>query len=153
MASVENKAVQTARDLCLVFEGLYLKPYLCPANVPTIGVGSTFYENGVKVTLKDPPITKERAMELLEYELLQCLPKVQRLCPQLSEWGDLATGAILDFSFNCGTGALSSSTLRKRINANDVEGARAELMKWVRGGGRVLPGLVRRRAAEAALLN
>lgn len=92
-------------------------------------------------------------MELLEHELLACLPKVQRLCPQLASWGDLATGAILDFSFNCGTGALASSTLRKRINADDVEGARTELMKWVRGGGRVLPGLVRRRAAEAALLN
>ena len=153
MANVESKAVQTARDLCLVFEGLYLKPYLCPAGVPTIGVGSTFYENGVRVTLKDPSITKERAMQLLEHELLACLPRVQNLCPQLSGWGDMATGAILDFAFNCGTGALASSTLRRRINAGDVEGAKAELMKWVRGGGRVLPGLVRRRAAEAVLLN
>lgn len=145
-------AVETARDLCLVFEGLYLKPYLCPAAVPTIGVGSTFYENGVRVTLQDPPITRERAMELLEHELLQCLPKVQRLCPNLADWGEVATGAVLDFAFNCGTGALAGSTLRRRINADDVPGARAELMKWVRGGGKVLPGLVRRRAAEAALL-
>lgn len=145
-------AVETARDLCLVFEGLYLKPYLCPAAVPTIGVGSTFYENGVRVTLQDPPITRERAMELLEHELLQCLPKVHRLCPNLADWGEVATGAILDFAFNCGTGALQASTLRRRINADDPAGARAELMKWVRGGGKVLPGLVRRRAAEAALL-
>lgn len=105
------------------------------------------------MTLADPPITKDRAMELLEHELLACLPKVKKLCPQLSDWGDMATGAILDFAFNCGTGALSGSTLRKRINADDVEGAKLELMKWVRGGGRVLPGLVRRRAAEVALLN
>jgi len=145
-------AVQTARGLCLVFEGLYLKPYLCPAGVPTLGVGSTFYEDGTRVSLKDPPITKERALELLEHELLQCLPKVQRLCPGLADWGEPATGAVLDFAFNCGTGALAGSTLRKRINADDVPGARAELMKWVRGGGRVLPGLVKRRAAEAALL-
>lgn len=145
-------AVQTARDLCLVFEGLYLKPYLCPAAVPTIGVGSTFYEDGTRVTLKDPPITRERAMALLEHELLQCLPRVQRLCPSLADWGEAATGAVLDFAFNCGTGALAGSTLRRRINADDVPGARAELMKWVRGGGRVLPGLVKRRAAEAALL-
>lgn len=135
-----------------MFEGLYLKPYLCPANVPTIGVGSTFYENGVRVTLADPPITKERAMVLLEHELEACLPKVLRLCPVLKDWGSQATGAILDFAFNCGTGALQASTLRKRINADDMEGARAELMKWVRGGGKVLPGLVKRRAAEAALL-
>lgn len=144
--------IQIARDLCLVFEGMYLKPYLCPANVPTIGVGSTFYENGVRVTLADPPVTKERAMELLEHELQACLPKVQRLCPGLKDWGPESMGAILDFAFNCGTGNLQSSTLRKRINADDVEGARAELMKWVRGGGKVLPGLVKRRAAEAALL-
>lgn len=145
-------AVETARGLCLVFEGMYLKPYMCPAAVPTIGVGSTFYEDGTRVTLKDPPITRERAMQLLDHELLACLPKVQRLCPGLADWGEQATGAILDFAFNCGTGALAGSTLRRRINADDVVGARAELMKWLRGGGRVLPGLVKRRAAEAALL-
>lgn len=145
-------AIQTARDLCLVFEGLYLKPYLCPANVPTIGVGSTFYEDGCRVSLADPAITRERAMQLLEHELQACLPKVQRLCPGLADWGEQATGAVLDFAFNCGTGALQGSTLRRRINADDVAGARVELMKWVRGGGRVLPGLVKRRAAEAALL-
>ena len=147
-----NTSIHIARDLCLVFEGLYLKPYLCPANVPTIGVGSTFYENGVRVTLADPPIIKERAMELLVHELSACLPKVERLCPGLKDWGTKSTAAILDFAFNCGTGNLQASTLRKRINADDVEGARAELMKWVRGGGKVLPGLVKRRAAEAALL-
>ena len=98
-----------------MFEGLYLKPYLCPDGVPTIGVGDTRYENGTRVTLADPPITRERAMELLDHELAECLPRV-------------------------------------RINAGDAAGARVELMKWVRGGGRVLPGLVKRRAAEAALL-
>ncbi len=149
---MESKAVQVARDLCLVFEGLYLKPYLCPANVPTIGVGSTFYENGTRVSLADPAISRERAMALLEWELNHCLPKVRRLCPALKDWGEQATGAILDFAFNCGTGALQSSTLRKRINADDLDGAKTELMRWVRGGGKVLPGLVKRRAAEIALL-
>ncbi len=146
------RSIQVARDLCLVFEGMYLKPYLCPANVPTIGVGSTFYESGIRVSLADPPITKDRAMQLLEHELQKCLPAVQKLCPGLAPWGDEATGAILDFAFNCGTGALSASTLRRRINSDDSPGARVELSKWVRGGGRVLPGLVRRRAAEAAIL-
>jgi lysozyme len=145
-------AIQVARDLCLVFEGMYLKPYLCPAAVPTIGVGSTFYESGVRVSLKDPPITRERAMALLEWELEHCLPRVLRLCPGLPAWGEQATGAILDFAFNCGTGALQNSTLRRRINADDDDGARTELMKWVRGGGKVLPGLVRRRAAECSLI-
>jgi lysozyme len=149
---VEDKAIQVARDLCLVFEGMYLKPYLCPANVPTLGVGSTFYENGTRVSLADPAITRERAMALLEWELNHCLPKVRRLCPGLKDWGEQATGAILDFAFNCGTGALQSSTLRKRINADDIDGSKTELMRWVRGGGKVLPGLVKRRAAEIALL-
>jgi lysozyme len=149
---VESKAVQVARDLCLVFEGMYLKPYLCPANVPTIGVGSTFYENGTRVSLADSAISRQRAMALLEWELNHCLPKVRRLCPALKDWGEQATGAILDFAFNCGTGALQSSTLRKRINADDLDGAKTELMRWVRGGGKVLPGLVKRRAAEIALL-
>lgn len=147
-----DTAIETARKLCMVFEGLYLKPYLCPANVPTIGVGSTFYESGRRVTLADPPISRERAMQLLDWELSKCLPRVKELCPTLALWGDEATGAILDFAFNCGTGALAGSTLRRRINADDPEGAKRELMKWVRGGGRVLPGLVRRRAAEVALL-
>ncbi len=147
-----SKPIQIARDLCLVFEGLYLKPYLCPANVPTIGVGSTFYEDGTRVTLADPVITKDRAMELLSHELEQCFPRVMRLCPGLRSWGQDAQGAILDFAFNCGVGALQNSTLRRRINADDPDGSRLELAKWVRGGGRVLPGLVRRRAAEAALL-
>ena len=145
-------AIEVARDLCLVFEGLHLKPYLCPANVPTIGVGSTFYEDGRRVSLADEPITRERAMELLEHELRACLPQVLRLCPALKDWGPQATGAVLDFAFNCGVGALSASTLRRRINADEVDRAKAELMRWVRGGGRVLPGLVKRRAAEAALL-
>lgn len=145
-------AIETAKNLCLVFEGLYLKPYLCPALVPTIGIGSTFYEDGTRVALSDPPITRSRAEELLMWELRQCLPKVQRLCPGLKNWGEEPVGAILDFAFNCGTGALQASTLRKRINAGDVDAAKVELMRWVRGGGRVLPGLVKRRAAEAALL-
>jgi lysozyme len=131
---------------------MYLKPYLCPANVPTIGVGSTFYENGTRVSLADSAISRQRAMALLEWELNHCLPKVRRLCPALKDWGEQATGAILDFAFNCGTGALQSSTLRKRINVDDLDGAKTELMRWVRGGGRVLPGLVKRRAAEIALL-
>lgn len=86
------------------------------------------------------------------WELDRCLPRVVSLCPALKDWGPQATGAILDFAFNCGVGNLQASTLRKRINADDVDGAKIELMKWVRGGGKVLPGLVKRRAAEAALL-
>jgi lysozyme len=70
----------------------------------------------------------------------------------LELWGSSAQAAIIDFTFNLGIGRLQSSTLRKRINSDNIDGAKIELGKWVRGGGRILPGLVKRRAAEAALL-
>jgi lysozyme len=60
--------------------------------------------------------------------------------------------AITDFAFNLGLTRLKASTLRRRLRAGDLAGAAAELRKWVRGGGRVLAGLVLRREAEAALL-
>lgn len=145
-------AIETARALCLTFEGVILHPYLCPAGVPTIGVGTTRYEDGARVTLADTFITRQRAIDLLDHELHATLPRVLRLCPGLPAWGDDATAAILDFTFNLGTGSLQASTLRRRINADDIDGARAELARWVFAGGRRLPGLVRRRAAEAALL-
>lgn len=148
-----DEAITIAAGLCRVFEGLYLRPYLCPAGVGTIGIGSTRYENGVRVSLADAPITQDRAEALLMWELQkEVVPPVTRLCPNLADWGPKPLAAILDFTYNLGSGNLASSTLRKRILADDHEGAKAELMKWVKGGGRVLPGLVKRRAAEAALI-
>ena len=150
---MESDPFKIVTSLCVLFEGLYLKPYLCPAGIPTIGIGSTRYENGVRVTLADPPITKERAYQLLTWELQhECAPRVLRLCQNLPEWGPGAVAAILDFTYNLGSGNLQSSTLRKKILANEKDAAKAELMKWVKGGGRVLPGLVKRRTAEAALI-
>jgi lysozyme len=150
---VESNPVEVAKRLCILFEGVYLKPYLCPAGIPTIGVGSTFYENGTRVTLADPPITRERAEQLLMWELSKnCLPRVLKLCPNLPDWGPEAVAAIMDFVYNLGSGQLQSSTLRKRILADDKEGAKAELMKWVKGGGKVLPGLVKRRTVECSLI-
>lgn len=71
------------------------------------------------------------------------------MCPNLPA---STLGAAADFSFNLGLGAFRGSTLRRRLQAQDWLAARQELARWVRGGGRVLPGLVARRAAEAALL-
>lgn len=87
------------------------------------------------------------------WELRQdCLGSVMRLCPALGAWGPGAVAAIIDFTYNLGSGNLAASTLRRKIAANDREGAKAELLKWVRGGGKVLPGLVKRRKAEAKLI-
>lgn len=143
-----------AAELCRKFEGFRSKPYLCPAGIPTIGYGSTAYEDGRRVTLADAPVTKERAEELLMHELHhQYLPGVLRCCPILGAANNLRRlNAIVDFAYNLGVGRLQTSTLRRRINALDWEGAQEELAKWVRGGGRVLPGLVKRRQCESLLL-
>jgi lysozyme len=149
----ENSPIVLASGVCRIFEGLYLRPYLCPGGVPTIGYGTTRYEDGVRVTLTDAPITKNRAEELLMHELRTvCFPSVMRLCPTLEKWGVGAIAAIIDFTYNLGAGNLQSSTLRRRILENNKNAAKHELKRWVIGGGRVLPGLVKRRDAEVALI-
>lgn len=136
--------------LCRQYEGLHLKPYLCPAGVPTIGYGATFYENGLKVTMKDAPITKERAEELLKFHLKRSfLPTVIKLCPTLDT--EEKAAAILDFAFNLGTGNLKASTLRKRILASEWAAVPNELRKWNKAGGKILKGLTLRRDSEVAL--
>lgn len=144
-------AVEVAAVLCRRFEGFYPAPYLCPAGVPTIGYGATYYADGRRVLLTDPPISREAAERLLLIQLQrEYLPAVLALCPCVDSPRRLA--ALIDFTFNLGAGNLRASTLRRKVNAGDWDAVPAELRKWVRGGGRVLPGLVRRRAAEAALI-
>lgn len=144
-------ALRGATGLCVTFEGVRLRPYLCAAGVPTIGVGATRYLDGRRVTLMDAPVTRDVAMVMLRHSLRwSYLPAVLKLCPGVGTVGQLA--ALLDFTFNLGSGSLKASTLRRKVNAGDWAGARLELAKWTRGGGKVLPGLVRRRTAEANLL-
>lgn len=59
--------------------------------------------------------------------------------------------AMVSFAYNCGVGNLASSTLLRKHKAGDFAGARAEFAKWNKAAGKVLPGLVKRRAAEAAI--
>ena len=145
------RVVDVATALARRFEGLYLSPYLCPAGVPSIGYGATRYLDGRRVQLTDPPISRETAERLLLVQVRTIyLPAVLRLCPGI---GDVQrTAALIDFAFNLGPGALSASTLRRRVNAGQWDLVPAELRKWNRGGGRVLRGLVLRREAEINLL-
>jgi Phage-related lysozyme (muraminidase) len=137
--------------LCVRFEGVYLRPYLCPAGVPTLGVGTTRYLDGRPVLLTDPPITRETAMVLLRHQLRATyIPGALNAVPVIDTPGRLA--ALADFAYNCGVGALRASTLRRRALAGRWDDVPAELRRWTRGGGRQLPGLVRRREAEIALL-
>ena len=149
--------LELAAALCKRFEGYRAQPYLCPANVATIGYGSTYYPDGRKVTLDDPPISEKAARSILMYELAHTYaPGVVRQCPELlayamrtGDWG--AFNAAVDFAYNLGVGRLQTSTLRRKLRALDWEGAKEQLMLWTRGGGKVLKGLVIRRQAECSL--
>jgi len=141
-----------ATALCKQFEGFKGKPYLCPAGIPTIGYGSTYYSDGKKVTLNDPPISEPEAEALLLHELQYTyLPGVLRNCPVLLT-DEKKCNAIVDFAYNLGTGRLQTSTLKRKINEQDWDAAKEQLMLWNKGGGRVLPGLDKRRKAECQLL-
>lgn len=144
--------LEPAAALCRHFEGFRARPYLCPAGVPTIGYGSTYYEDGRRVALEDTPMDEAAARALLMCELVHTYAAgVARLCPALLAFQGPFNAAV-DFAYNLGVGRLQTSTLRRRLNAQDWDGARQQLRLWTRGGGRVLPGLVRRREAECSLL-
>lgn len=142
---------QRAVELIKQFEGFRSKPYLCSAGVPTIGYGSTFYEDGRKVTLQDAPITEQKAQELLELTLNKIfIPGVLRACPGLISYPN-RFGAIVSFAYNLGIGRLQASTLRRKVNAQDWEGAADEILKWNLNLGKPSKGLILRRNAEREL--
>lgn len=145
--------LELAAALCRRYEGYRSKPYLCPANVATIGYGSTYYADGRRVTLEDLPMDEPTARTLLMAELEHTyLPGVLRHCPILIT--DVRKcNSIVDWAYNLGVGRLQTSTLKRKINASDWDGAKEQLMLWTRGGGRVLPGLIKRRTSECALLD
>jgi len=137
-------------ELIKSFEGFRGKPYKCPAGIPTIGYGATFYPDGKKVTMNDAPITEEKATELLQSMLISFEKYVDSYCRD--DVNQNQFDALVSFAYNLGPANLKSSTLLKKVNANPSdESIRAEFMKWTRAGGRVLQGLVRRRTAEANL--
>ena len=140
-----NRGIATIRK----YEGLKLQAYLCPANVVTIGYGSTFYENGSKVQLGDK-ITLDRADKLLIEMVKRFEISVKGLVK--SQINENQLGALTSFAFNVGVGALNKSTLLKKVNVNPNDPTiRAEFMRWTRAGGKMLKGLVTRREAEANL--
>jgi lysozyme len=140
--------LEIAASLCKQYEGFRSKPYLCPAGVATIGYGSTYYSDGRKVTLQDPPMDEPTASALLMYELQHTyLPGTLRNCPILAT-DERRLNAVVDFCYNLGIGRLQTSTLKRKINAQDWEGAKEELKKWNKGGGKVLAGLDKRRKSE-----
>ena len=120
-------------------------PYVCPAGYWTIGWGHLCQPD-------HPPVTEAEAEIYLAADLMTALAATLRYCPVLATEPDGRLAAIVDFTFNLGAGRLQTSTLRRRVNQLDWVAAGQELRRWVYGGGRVLPGLVKRREAEVLQL-
>lgn len=125
------------------FEGLELKAYRCPANVVTIGYGSTGPHVRMGMT-----ITEAEAEALLRKDLERFEKGVVDLAGKMTP-GQFS--ALVSFAFNVGLSALKGSTLLRMHLAGDYDGAERQFMRWNRAGNRVLAGLTKRRAAEAEL--
>jgi len=132
------------------FEGCKLKAYRCPAGICTIGYGHTSAAGAPEV-IDGMTITQTRADEILKRDLVKYESAVLGLLKV--ELTQNQFDVLVDFAYNAGVGSLKTSTLLKKVNAGDLDAVPAELMKWTKGGGKVLPGLVRRRNAEAAWWN
>lgn len=135
-------------DLIKQFEGLRLKAYKCPADVWTIGYGHTSAA-GQPAVKSGMSITEAQANKILASDLGQYEDAINN-----SVKVDLTQNqfdALVSFVYNVGIGAFQKSTLLKKLNAGQYDAVPGELMKWTKGGGKELPGLVRRRRAEAAL--
>ena len=142
-----------ASDNCLELirqsEGFESAPYRCPAGVVTIGYGSTRYEDGARVTMRDAPITLARADAIMRVTLKEYEHAVDRYVTVPLKQSQF--DALVDFAYNAGAKNLLTSTLLKLLNSGDALAAANQFGLWVHGGGKVLPGLVKRRAHERAL--
>jgi lysozyme len=148
-----TKISQKGIDLIKKYEGFSEKPYFDPGtgNLPiTIGYGSTYYEDGKKVTMQDALITESRGVELLKNLLISFEKSVDSFCRD--DINQNQFDALVSFAYNVGVNALKNSTLLKKLNANPNDPTiKDEFLKWVNAGGKKLPGLVKRREEEAAL--
>ena len=137
------KTSKTGINLIKQFEGCSLTAYKCPAGAWTIGYGHT---GGVTQGQK---ITQAQAEAYLITDLGAYEKYVNQYVKVRINQNQF--DALVSFTYNCGPGALKTSTLLRKLNAGDYKGAAAEFPRWNKGGGKVLNGLIRRRAAEKAL--
>ena len=141
-------------------EGVRYKTYKCPAKLWTIGVGHVLYpEQGkMPITERDKfPLkiedfrvfSKDEVDNILKADLQRFVAGVLRYCPD--NLNENRLGALVSFAFNVGLGTLQRSTLRQKHNRGDFEGVKGEFLKFTKAGGKILPGLVKRRNDEIAL--
>jgi len=149
-------------ELIKHFEGLYLKPYIDPVGIPTIGIGSIAYENRQKVKMSDPAITEKRALELLDFELNEKELIVDKFLKSKSiSFNDNQFSAVVSICYNCGVGILTqpARSFHKSIISGDADRIKSAFRAYNKGTKKVLgiprkvelPGLTRRREAEVKL--
>ncbi len=146
------KPSQNCLDLISKWEGIELDAYIDPVGIPTIGIGTTRYPDG-RAVMMGHRISEEQAWAFLLHDLQGFAREVQRLISVSLNQNQF--DALVSFTYNVGAGALESSTLRRKLNKNDYDGAANEFKRWnkgkVNGVLKVLPGLVNRRKDEEAL--
>jgi len=142
---IKETMFMDAMDLIRANEGLKLRAYRCPAGVWTIGWGHTRgVEPGDEISVAEADRLLAEDVAEVERQMLDVLDHAELTRNQ--------SAALVSFIFNVGIGAFSRSTLCRRIKADPSDPRiRGEFMRWTRGGGNVLPGLVSRRMQEVAL--
>jgi lysozyme len=137
------KTSQAGLNLIKQFEGFRSESYLCPANVWTVGFGTT---KNVKPGMI---ITESQGEQLLQEDVKTFEITINNsvTVPLKQNQFD----ALVSFVYNVGPGNFKSSTLLKKLNAGEYSAVPNELLKWNKGGGKVLPGLTKRREAEGNL--
>ena len=136
-------------ELIKSFESYRGYPYYDSVKVPTIGYGTTYYPDGRRVRISDAPVTEAQASDLLRANLgryERAIEDALRVDVTQNQFD-----ALVCWSYNVGDGAAAGSTLMRRLNAGDVQGAADQFLRWNKAGGQVLRGLTRRREAEREL--
>ena len=131
-------------------EGVRYQPYQDPIGLWTVGVGHLIGDGKSLPQEWNKTFTSEEVDDILKDDLARFERGVNTLIP-ITRLTQNQFDALVSFSFNVGLGNLQASTLRQKLNRGDYEGAANEFPKWRKAGGRVLQGLVRRRADEKAM--
>ena len=140
-----QKISTTGINLICSFEGLRLNAYDDGVGVWTIGFGTTIYPNGIKVK-KGDTCTTEQAKAYMAHDLKEFESAVNSAVT--IDLNENQFDALVSLVYNIGTGAFKKSTLLKKLNESDYKGAAAQFDVWNKGGGKVMQGLVNRRALE-----
>jgi lysozyme len=143
------KTSPDGRALIEAFEGRFLKAYRDSVGILTIGFGHTSAAGEPRVT-RELTITAEEADQILAADLAKVEAQVSRIITKPLNQAQF--DALVSFTFNLGPTNLNNSTLARRVNRGDYDVA-SEFMKWDKAGGKRLPGLTRRRKAEALMWN